>query len=255
MGTTAIAIADAQRLEEYALNASGASQALVYDGWLLGACRGPSKRLRCVNPVYASTLPLATKVAYCDAFYRQAGLPPLFRMLAFQPPELDAWLERAGWMHYEPTVVMHADLASVPSLPLPPFAAEFVDMPQWVDDSAALHDHEGDVLAQARERAVRYPLPQAGAVIRDEGSVVATGVVKVENGVAGLFAIATEPRRRGRGYGRLIVATLLAEARRRGATSAYLQVAASNAPAIRLYTNFGFALAYDYWYRRLPGSS
>src|SRR5437667_601299 len=93
---------EARRLEEMALNASGAFQSLVYDGWLLGYRPGPTKRLRCVNPFYASTLPVPKKIDYCVAFYRSAGLPPLFRLLPFsQPLELDGALERAGWVRFE----------------------------------------------------------------------------------------------------------------------------------------------------------
>ncbi len=42
-----------------------------------------------------------------------------------------------------------------------------------------------------------------------------------------------------------------AEVRRRGAGRAYLQVTAANAAAVALYAHFGFATAYDYWYRGL----
>ncbi len=54
----AAALALGRRLEERALNASGAVPSLVYDGWLIGYRPGPTKRLRCVNAFYASTLPL-----------------------------------------------------------------------------------------------------------------------------------------------------------------------------------------------------
>src|SRR5436309_104821 len=91
-----VELADARRLEEYSLNASGAFQSLLYDGWLLGYRPGPTKRLRCVNPFYASSLPIAQKIDYCVSFYRAAGLPPLFRLLPFsQPPELDRFLHGA----------------------------------------------------------------------------------------------------------------------------------------------------------------
>jgi len=46
---------------------------------------------------------------------------------------------------------------------------------------------------------------------------------------------------------------LLAEAVRRGAREAYLQVTAANAAAIAVYRHFGFVTAYDYWYRARPG--
>jgi hypothetical protein len=38
--------AQARRVEEMALNASGAFQSLLYDGWLLGHRVGPTKRQR-----------------------------------------------------------------------------------------------------------------------------------------------------------------------------------------------------------------
>src|SRR5205807_1885140 len=74
---------EARRLEELALNASGAFQSLVYDGWLLGYRPGPTKRLRCVNAFYSTSLPLAQKVDYCLHFYRSMSLPAIFRMLPF----------------------------------------------------------------------------------------------------------------------------------------------------------------------------
>jgi len=88
-------LAEARRLEERALNASGALQSLAYDGWLLGYRRGPTKRLRCVNPFYRSTLPIAEKIEWCTRFYAAAKLPAVFRLVPFaQPRGLDAILGR-----------------------------------------------------------------------------------------------------------------------------------------------------------------
>ena len=90
-GDASASRSSARRLEERALNASGAFQSLVYDGWLLGYRPGPTKRLRCVNPFYPSTLPIAEKVAWCSAFYAAANLPLIFRLLPFsEPTSLDA---------------------------------------------------------------------------------------------------------------------------------------------------------------------
>src|SRR5258708_2749898 len=104
MSALSVGLATARWLEERALNASGAFQSLLYDGWLLGFRAGPTKRLRCVNPFYASTLPIAQKVEHCVNFYRDVSLPAIFRMLPFsQPHDLEAWLERPGWPRFDPT--------------------------------------------------------------------------------------------------------------------------------------------------------
>jgi ribosomal protein S18 acetylase RimI-like enzyme len=247
-----LAPADARRLEEFSLNASGAFQSLVYDGWLLGYRAGPTKRLRCVNPFYASTLPVSEKIEYCVAFYRAAGLPPLFRLLPFsQPLELDGVLERAGWVRFERTLVLHADLGDGPAVHVPAIPVEMISAPEWVDASAALLELSDSNRLTALERAQNYPLPHLGALVRRDGEVVGCGLVKLEADAAGLFALATAPALRSQGIGRAVVAGLLTEARRRGAQRAYLQVTAANAAALALYAHFGFTTAYDYWYRGL----
>ncbi len=244
----------ARRLEELSLNASGAFQSLVYDGWLLGYRRGPTKRLRCVNPFYASSLPLQEKVDHCTHFYAAAGLPAIFRLLPFsQPAGLDPWLERAGWERFESTLVLRCSLQG---LRLPSIAVANVTImpvPEWQELVADLLNISPELLAPSVERARAYPLPHAGAVLRRDGEVVACGLVKFEADHAGLFVVQTAEAHRGRGYGRSIVAALLTEALRRHARFAYLQVTATNASALALYRHFAFATVYDYWYRARVG--
>jgi N-acetylglutamate synthase len=244
--------ASARRLEERALNASGAFQSLVYDGWLLGYRRGPTKRLRCVNPFYPSSLPLPEKLDHCTHFYAAAGLPAIFRLLPFsQPANLDAWLEHAGWEPFERTLVQRAPLESL-SLPTSSHDVTIMPVAEWQEPVAGLLDIPSESRPQHVERARAYPLPHAGAVLRFDGEVVACGLVKFEGDHAGLFVVHTAERYRGRGFGRAIVAALIAEAMRRGARFAYLQVTATNAAALSLYRHFGFVTAYDYWYRGRP---
>ena len=240
----------ARRLEERALNASGAFQSLLYDGWLLGYRKGPTKRLRCVNPFYASTLPLAEKVAYCESFYAGASLPPIFRLLPFsEPASLDEWLETHGWRAFDRTGVLRVGLAQAPRPAVADVAVELVEPPRWETQVAKLLEIGPRTLPQFAERAASYPLPHVGAVIRREGEVVACGLLKLEGVHAGLFAVHTASSWRGRGLGRAVVAALLAEGRRRGASDAYLQVTEDNWPALALYARFGFTTAYAYWYR------
>jgi len=246
--------AAARRLEEMALNASGAFQSLLYDGWLLGYRAGPTKRLRCINPTYRSSLPLERKLAYCIDFYRAAALPAIFRMLPFALPSgLDAFLAERGWGEFERTLVVRTDLAAARTRPVPAAEVEFVAMTAWVEATQSLLGVASDALPRLVERAASYPLPQIGAVIRRGGQVVACGLAKIEDDHVGLFAVHTEPPLRGQGLGRAVVGTLLAESLQRGARIAYLQVTAQNAPALALYRRFGFEDAYAYWYRARPG--
>jgi N-acetylglutamate synthase len=241
---------EARRLEELSLNASGAFQSLVYNGWLLGYRPGPTKRLRCVNAFYSTSLPLAEKVDYCVRFYQSVSLPAIFRMLPFsQPPELDGYLESLGWSRFERTLVLRADVPTASQMPVARDSVEIVDVPRWVEVTAGLLDRVGDALLAGVERAMAYPLPHAGAIIRHQGEVVACGLAKLEGTHAGLFAVNTAPAHRRRGLGRAIVGALLAEALRQGSRVAYLQVTADNEAALALYRPFGFARVYDYWYR------
>jgi len=62
-------------------------------------------------------------------------------------------------------------------------------------------------------------------------------------GEAELLTLAVDPARRRQGAGRRLVADIEAEAARRGATVAFLEVAADNAPARALYRAAGWAEA------------
>lgn len=245
--------AEARRIEERALNASGAFQSLVYDGWLIGYRRGPTKRLRCVNPLYLSTLPIEQKIEWCARFYDATGLPAIFRLVPFaQPGKLDTVLDRAGWGEFDRTVVQRVELGRARRA-VARVRVEIVDVPAWEQAVARLLELEGDALAAAIARARHYPLPHAGALIRQNGEAVACGLLKLEGDHAGLFAVTTAEPLRGKGFGRAVVGALLNEARRRGARVAYLQVTIDNEAALALYRSFGFAGVYDYWYRARAG--
>jgi GNAT superfamily N-acetyltransferase len=87
------------------------------------------------------------------------------------------------------------------------------------------------------------------ASLADAGQVVACGLGVLETGYFGLFDLITDPHQRNRGYGTKLMASLLHWAQGNGASHAYLQVVARNAPARHLYAKLGFQEAYPYWYR------
>ena len=77
---------DLRRIEEASLNGLQTQRQLFYDGWLLRLSPGLAKRARSVNAYFGSTLPLATKIDYCERVYQERGLPVLFRMTPFNAP-------------------------------------------------------------------------------------------------------------------------------------------------------------------------
>jgi len=79
--------------------------------------------------------------------------------------------------------------------------------------------------------------------------VIGCGLGVVEDKFIGLFDIVVDPQFRNLGFGKLLVENILKWGKSKGAETAYLQVLADNAPAIRLYEKVGFKESYRYWYR------
>lgn len=243
---------DDRRLEELSLNSSAPPGQLLYDGWIVRLAPGKAKRARSVNAFYPSALPLDEKIAHCQALYRGAGLPLLFRMTPFcQPPGLDGELEARGFARFESTSVQGAAL-DPDCAHLPAWDPE--DLPGWIDAVAALRDSPAIQVAAHRERLEALPLAMRPLALREGGEVVATGLTVVEGDCAGLFDIVTHPAARRRGHARRLVGALLRTAWELGARHAYLQVEAGNAAALELYRSFGFRERYRYWYRGREGT-
>ena len=106
------------------------------------------------------------------------------------------------------------------------------------EDMARLH-HASFTLPlpwAAAEIAATLASPHSFALVRDTGFLLGRVVV----GEAELLTIAVDPEARRQGTGRALVATFVAEAKARGADTAFLEVAEDNAPARGLYTAVGF---------------
>ena len=73
-----------------------------------------------------------------------------------------------------------------------------------------------------------------------EGRIVAYGVLMLAPGEAQLLNLSVVPDARRGGLGSELLAQFLADARRLGAEQVFLEVRASNAPAIALYERAGF---------------
>jgi ribosomal protein S18 acetylase RimI-like enzyme len=171
---------------------------------------------------------------------------------------LDAELERRGWTVQWDVDVLVAPLAAVPDAaqPGPPVALRRTPDPGWLAAWAAC---EARALAgvQAEAEHVLAPLGARAvyALAGSEAEPAGVGLGVTVGSWCGIFAMATHPDARGRGVGSAVLRSLAAEARRRGAVAAYLQVVASNAAAQALYARHGFRRSHGYRTRVAPAAA
>ncbi len=246
---------DLRRLEEVGLNALQTQRQLFYDGWLLRVSPGKAKRARSVNAHFNSSLPLGDKIAHCEKVYAARGLPVLFRITPFvQPPDLDAALAARGYEAHETTLVQVVRLARAPeAVALPDMEITSPPASVFADAVAALQHATPAQRDAYFERLVDSPLPMRALLAQDPSETAGVGTVMLDDGLAGIFSMATAPALRGRGVATALLGRLLAWAWDHGATHAYLQVDANNHRALAVYRRFGFATAYTYHYRARPG--
>jgi GNAT superfamily N-acetyltransferase len=248
---------DLRRVEEIGLNALQTQRQLFYDGWLLRVSPGKARRARSVNAHFGSTLPLVDKIRYCERLYEERHLPVLFRMTPFvQPAELPRALAERGYEAFDTTLVQVARLDRPPEFPdageidvVTPTAAVFADA------VATLQEATQEQRDAYYERLVASPLATRVMLAVMDERPVGVGTVMLEDGLAGIFSMATARDLRKRGIASAILAKLLTWAWEHGAAHAYLQVDQQNHGALAVYRKFGFATAYTYHYCRRPGDA
>lgn len=251
--------ADVRRFEECGFNVLQSRRQLFHDGWLLFLSPGTAKRARSVNAHFGSTLPLAAKIAYCEALYARHGLPPLFRVTPCSVPgDLDAQLADRGYVAFDTTLVQACALA--PALPIAAAAAPALDdlevsspLPEaFVEAVGTMRGATATQRAAHLERLAQTPLNLIPLLVRREGVTVAAGMACVDGDLAGFFDLVVLPALRRRGLGTLVLGALLARAWERGAREGFLQVTQDNHGALGIYRRFGFATRYAYHYRARP---
>lgn len=237
-----------RRIEESGFNSLPSIQTLLYDGWLIRLAGGGPKRANSVNVLTGSVIPFEQKLRYCEQRFQQQGLLLTFRLTDHpQNLELDAWLEHKGLQRIDDSLVLvkeldHPAASAVPKLHQP-------DTETWLSQMMLLDQGSLERKLKHVELLKRLALPAVYGGMQTEGDCAAIGLAVIDGDYAGIFDVNTNPALRRRGHARALMTGLLDEARQHGARIAYLQVAASNMPAIGLYESLGFAPAYRYWYR------
>lgn len=237
-------------LEERAFNAWPAHQTVLHQGWVFRLSGGYTKRANSVNALEPGA-PFSGVREAAETLYARHGLPAVFRLSPLAPPDADDELAAAGYAHFDPSLVLHRPLAPG-GLALPDGNTLVSAAPSdaWLDGFAAANGVAAHHRRLHRSMLESIAHPAAYALQHDDqGRAVGFGLAVLERGAVGLFDLAVASTHRGGGRGRALVQALLHWAVQAGATSAYLQVRAQNAVALRLYEGMGFRVAYGYHYR------
>ena len=239
-------------IEERCLNACPPLQQVLYDGWVIRLADGYTRRANSISPIYPGHRDVAEKIPVCEGLYRGRGLRPIFKMTPLNAPvDLDDVLAVRGYQKEAETLVEALNLYRVV---IPKTGAVQVwtrPEPEWFDTYIRLKELSEYEIGAFQNILDNLAVPARFVLLMDGDTAVAGGFTIREGEFAGLFGLVTDANRRNRGYGRLLVWTLLNRARMAGARTAYLQVEATNAPARKVYETIGFQEVYRYWYRVL----
>ncbi len=247
---------DLRRLEEISQNASRPERGMMIDGWSVGLSPSKAKRSRCVNPHYASTRSFDVNFASAQAVFSGAKLACIFRLTPWvTDPSIDQQLADRGFVRFDATLVMAAEMSSLRRVSSPPSAVSFHEDYEPTQAAHIVADLRGDSEAERDALAARWSqsaVPCASTVAKSAaGEPISHALIVLDDGFAGVFDVVTHSAHRGLGVGGALLDHALQTARTSGAHTAYLQVTPSN-PAVRLYERMGFRTVYEYWYRALP---
>lgn len=247
----------ARRITLIAADTWPAIENWLYDGWVLRFARSYTRRANSITPLAPGRQPLAAKIDACEAAYDARHIPPVFCLPStVDIGALDQTLAERGYGKADKTSIRVMTLTDV----LPAAGAELEISPTltdaWLDPVAAWNGLDKRRRAGFAAIAGGIREPAAFALLRAGTAPVAAGIAVRQQDLVCFHAVITAPEARRRGHARVLMVELLRWARAAGATTAWLQVVKSNAPALRLYNELGFDREiYRYHYRARLGDA
>lgn len=232
-------------LEAAAFAAWPALSETLYRGWHLRWAEGYTKRANSANAGPQAQALGEADIDSVAGFYQARQLPAIFRLTsATSPAGVDALLGRLGYQHRDASLVLHGALDSASAA-----GPQLYDARHWLQGFQQIAGQLGPDQQRHLQLIDAIAAPCAFALDLHDGEPVCCGLAVQVGDQLGLFDVATAPAYRGQGRAARLCRQLLAWGRQRGAQRAFLQVLASNQPAIRLYEGLGLRPAYHYWYR------
>jgi ribosomal protein S18 acetylase RimI-like enzyme len=228
------------RVEATATRAWPAAEEEQIGNWLLRFNHGYTKR---ANSAYVVGPVNADDVSEIRSWYTARDQPFYIREVSlWANPDLEHELIRQNFRRFDETLIMTGNLAEAD------VAIELLDPAEWITWYATFEGATKGNQVHHLALINRINTPVALAIIRSGGQPVACGLAVADADWVGLFDIATDPTQRRRGHGRQLMQGLMEWGMAQGARSGYLQVLATNVPAIELYERLGFGERYRNWY-------
>lgn len=237
-----------------------------YDGWLLRFAEGYTKRANSVNVVGTATGSFVEKIKRCEEKYAERHLPVVFKITPMAT-ELDEVLEEKGYSAMDKTNVMTVDLkkkgksgtkskecnkskaGEILTTGDVSVTIEEKFTEAWQYYYFTFNKVSSSSAPTAKKIQAKITNPVLCATVYVDKKAVACGLGVLEQGYVGLLDIVVKEEYRGCGFGKVLCQALLEKAKKKGATTGYLQVVDSNEVAKKLYKGLGFEDVYSYWYR------
>lgn len=248
-----IRAADVEAIERATLQAVAPEVVDALPGWLLPMDSGTVGRARSAVPLHHEP-PDRGLLASIRARYEDRGFSPAFRL-----PDLPAFesfqraLQQQGFVRQQPTLTQTAPVDVLLIADADP-VADLADTPDVAWMAMFLGEGLDPVDGASRARSLSRATGTRYASLREEGRTLACGAASFGQGWLGVHGMRTAASQRGRGLAARVLHAMAREAAQRGIPQAFLQVDASNAPALALYQRLGFSTAwpYAYWRRSDP---
>ena len=237
--------------EELSFNSHPALQTQFYDGWFIRFSNGYTNRANSVSTLWPSTLDVKEKIEECEKRYARQSLPCVFKVTDGTESGFDKMLENRGYRIVTPTDLMTLNLKDRQFTRMECVITDHVTR-EWLDTFFSLENYPEPkrVTAEQMLRAIRNETRYCRIVKGRQGVACASAVL--ERGYVTLVNVIVSEAYRGQGLGRQLCESLLSEAVKAGAHTAYLQVVQSNSIAVHLYEKLGYRKLYSYWYRVKP---
>jgi GNAT superfamily N-acetyltransferase len=217
------------------------------DGFVLRSSQGFTKRANSANLVRPLMSCHKELVGRCEKHFFDQSLPSIFRIPSFiESAGLDEYLDQNSYQAKDRSLVLHRKIESFYFTPCELAVKNGVD---WISSDSGISGINATSQKLHLDMLARIEDETLMAVLVEDGVEIACGLGVLNGGLFGLFDIGTLSAKRNQGYGTRLLNGMLSWAVLNGATDAYLQVVADNAPAISLYRKLGFQDCYEYWYR------